>query len=78
MLRVTNSYEEFSNPLWNVDQNIEIITRMAVRLETGLLLSKILPETTLQELVDVLFNIVYPTYTTRQDGSHMPVQTDHT
>jgi hypothetical protein len=77
LLRVTKSYEEFKNPVWDVDQNIEILTRMAVQDEMSSLFSKILPENTLQELVDVLFNIVYPIYTTRPDGSHMSVQKDN-
>ena len=50
------------------------MTRAGVRIEMGKLLSNVLPEDTLQELVDVLFNIVYPTYTTGHDGNYVPVQ----
>lgn len=63
VLRRTKTYEKFKNPVWNVDENIEILTRSFVRKNMGSLLSGKLPEDTLQELIDVLFNIVYPAYT---------------
>lgn len=63
MLRLTKSYERFKNPVWNVDENIEILTRSFVREDMGSPLSEKLPEDTLQELIDVLFHIVYPAYT---------------
>lgn len=62
MLRFTGIYKESKNPVWSVDMNIEILTRLLVRKDWGSLLAGKLPEDTLQELSDVLFNIVYPTY----------------
>jgi hypothetical protein len=63
MLRVTKSYERFKNPIWSAEENIEMFTRTFVRGDMGSLLFKKLPEDTLQELVDVLFTVVYPAYT---------------
>lgn len=62
MLRITKTYEAFKNPVWNVDENIEIMTRTLVRDEMSSILSEQLSEDTLKELSDVLFNIVYPAY----------------
>ncbi|KAJ4289800.1 hypothetical protein N0V90_011131 [Kalmusia sp. IMI 367209] len=62
MLRMTKAYEQFSNPMWTVDQNIEILTRVSVRNDMFSILSEELREDVVEELSDVLFNIVYPTY----------------
>jgi len=62
MLRATKSYERLNNPVWSAEEKTEILTRSLVRDDMGSLLSKKLPEDTLQELVDVLFSVVYPTY----------------
>jgi hypothetical protein len=49
------------NPIWSIDENIEMLTRVLVRAG----MRSILPDLgrdTVEELSDVLFNVVYPTY----------------
>jgi hypothetical protein len=58
-------YETFKNRAWDVDQNIEILTRTFVRDEMGQLLGDQLPSHILLELTDVIFNVVYPSYPRR-------------
>ena len=62
MLRLTKTYEQYMNPVWTVDQNIEILTRTYVREEMISIFSTELSENTVEELSDVLFNVVYPAY----------------
>jgi hypothetical protein len=50
------------NPIWTVDQNIEILTRTYVREEMISTFSTELFENTVEELSDVLFNSVYPAH----------------
>jgi ABC-type phosphate/phosphonate transport system substrate-binding protein len=52
----------YLNPVWSLDENIEVLTRSKLRQDMGSILSAKLPEDTVQELSDVLFNIVYPAY----------------
>lgn len=63
MLRVTKSYERTMNPVWDIEENIEILTRTYLRRELHSILSGQLAGGLVQELSDVLFNIVYPAYT---------------
>ncbi|KAF2707816.1 hypothetical protein K504DRAFT_458300 [Pleomassaria siparia CBS 279.74] len=62
MLRLTKMYEGYKSPTWSVDKNIEILIRYHVRDAVASLLAEKVPKGTAQELIDVLFNIVYPTY----------------
>lgn len=66
MLRLTKMYERYMNPVWSIDENIEILTRVSVREEMMSILSEKLCEDTIEELRDVLFNVVYPTYVKAQ------------
>jgi hypothetical protein len=50
------------NPVWTIDENIEILTRVLVRKDMMSLLSGNLSEDILEELSDVLFNVLYPAY----------------
>jgi hypothetical protein len=61
MLRFTKAYEPDMNPVWSIDEKIEIFTRVLVRTDMMLILSD-LGEELVGELSYVLFNIVYPTY----------------
>lgn len=65
MLKETRSHKKWDNPLWTDNQNIEMLTRVFVREDIGELLGDQLPSGTLQELKEVIFNIVYPTYSKR-------------
>ena len=67
MLRVARSHREFTNPFWTEVQNVEMLTRVLVRNDVEELLGDRLPSTTLQELKEVMFNIVYPTYRKREE-----------
>lgn len=62
MIRSTKIYEQHNNPVWSIDQNIEIVTRLLVREDMKSILFGKLCEDTVEELSDVLFNVVYPTY----------------
>lgn len=62
MMRLTKVYEERMCPVWSIDENIEILTRAFVREDMMSILSGKLCEDTVEELSDVLFNVVYPTY----------------
>jgi hypothetical protein len=50
------------NPMWSIDENIEILTRVSVREKMSSVLTEELGEDTVEELTDVLFNVVYPAY----------------
>jgi hypothetical protein len=65
MFHRTKVYEQFMNPVWSIDENIEVLTRTYVREEMDGILSGKISEDYLQELSDVLFNIVYPAYMKR-------------
>jgi hypothetical protein len=62
MLRLTKGYEKHMNPVWSIDENIEILTRVFVREDMMSILSGNLCEDTVEELSDVLFNVLYPAY----------------
>ena len=62
MLRLGKGYEEFTNPIWTVDENVEILTRVGVRDQMPSIFAGELSGDTVEELSDVLFNVVYPTY----------------
>ena len=62
MLRLGKGYEEFMNPMWSVDENVEILTRVGVRKQMPSIFAGELNADTVEELSDVLFNVVYPTY----------------
>ncbi|CAN9170956.1 unnamed protein product [Alternaria alternata] len=62
MLRLTKGYEQHMNPVWSIDENIEILTRVFVREDMMSILSGNLCEDTVEELSDVLFNVLYPAY----------------
>ncbi|KAH7082880.1 hypothetical protein BKA63DRAFT_139266 [Paraphoma chrysanthemicola] len=64
MLRLTKGYEEHMNPVWTIDENIEVLTRTFVQEDMMLILSGKLTTDIVAELSDVLFNIVYPAYET--------------
>lgn len=66
MLRLTKGYEQYMNTLWTIDENIEILTRVAVREDIVSIFSGELREDTIEELSDVLFNVVYPAYAKKQ------------
>lgn len=68
MLQVTQSHTKWTNPLWTDNQNVEMLTRVYVREDIEELLGDRLPGETLQELKEVMFNILYPTYAKR--GEH--------
>lgn len=61
-LQRTQSYEKQVNPFWTESENIQMLTRMYLREDLEKLLGDQLPGETVQELKEVLFNIVYPTY----------------
>lgn len=65
IFQVTRNYEKWTKPFWTDNQNVEIFTRLCVREDVDELLGDRLPSETLQELKEVLFNIVYPTYARR-------------
>ena len=62
MLQATWSHMQWSNPIWTEDENIEILTRVYVRKDFEELLGKQLPSVVLQELKDIMFTLIYPTY----------------
>lgn len=62
MLKATQNHEKWSSPFWTDSQNIEMLARVYVREDIEELLGNELPSETLQELKDIMFNIVYPTY----------------
>jgi hypothetical protein len=62
MIRLTKGYEKYMNPAWSIDENIEILTRVCVRKDMVSIFSGKLCDDTVDELSDVLFNVVYPTY----------------
>lgn len=62
MVRLSKAYERHLNPIWSIDENIEIFTRVLVRAEMMSILPS-LDKDTVEELSDVLFNVVYPAYT---------------
>ena len=62
MLRLTKGYEQYMNPVWSIDENIEILTRVFVQEDMMPILSGNLCEDTVAELSDVLFNVLYPAY----------------
>lgn len=61
MLQSTKVYGQRMNPVWSIDENIEILTRVLVRKDMRSLLPQ-LGEGMVEELSDVLFNVVYPAY----------------
>ncbi|KAF2134927.1 hypothetical protein P153DRAFT_329801 [Dothidotthia symphoricarpi CBS 119687] len=63
MARATQMYKPYMNPVWSNDENIELFVRTSVRGQMSKSLSDQLDSQVLEELSDVLFNIVYPTYT---------------
>jgi len=65
MLQVTQCYAKWTNPFWTDNQNLEMLTRVYVRDRLEDLLGDRLPSETLQELKEVMFNIIYPTYAKR-------------
>jgi hypothetical protein len=65
MARMTRFYEEYENPFWTVEENIEMAVRVAVRGDITDLLSKSLSLPDLQALETVLFDMVYPTISSR-------------
>lgn len=61
IVRFANADELHMNPIWSIDQNIEMLTRVLVRAD----MKSILPSLSgdmVEELSDVLFNVVYPAY----------------
>lgn len=62
MLQMTQGNKEWNYPLWTDDQKAEMVSRCFVREAVGELLGDQLPSETLQELKEVLFDIVYPTW----------------
>lgn len=61
MLQFTKVYGQYMNPVWFIDENIEILTRVLVRKDMRSLLPQ-LGEGMVEELSGVLFNVVYPAY----------------
>lgn len=61
MLLWTKSYEQYVNPVWSIEENVELMTRAWVREDIASLLSDV-DNDTVEALKDVLFNVVYPTY----------------
>lgn len=61
MVRLTKAYERHMNPIWNIDENIEMLTRVLVRADIMSLVPGLSGDT-VEELSDVLFNVVYPAY----------------
>ena len=53
--------DEYCNPFWTKEENIEMATRILVRSYFSELLSDTLPVADLESLEKVLFSIVYPT-----------------
>lgn len=62
MLQAAQNHEKWSIPFWTDNQNIEMLARVYVREDIEELLGNELPSETLQELKEVMFTIVYPTY----------------
>jgi hypothetical protein len=54
-------------PWWNDEETIELLTRASVRDDMKALLSGKLNDNVIEELRDVLFGILYPTYDKRED-----------
>ena len=68
MLRQTGIYRQWKSPLWSDDRNIELVTRIMLRGDFEELLGGQLTIIQLQELQEVLFTIVYPTYRRKASG----------
>jgi hypothetical protein len=60
MLRLTKEYEKYMNRVWNVDENIELLTRVYVRAEMRSIFSGVLCEDTVEELSDVCLTLYIP------------------
>jgi hypothetical protein len=67
MFRATRIHMQFRNPIWTENQNIEMLTRVYVRKHLEELLGKQLLSVALQELEDVMFTLIYPTYAKKDE-----------
>jgi hypothetical protein len=61
-------YKHDQSPVWNDEETIELLTRMSVRDDMKTLFSGKLTMDLLEELSDVLFGILYPTFDKREDA----------
>lgn len=52
--------EEYRNPFWSKEENIEMATRDFVQQDFSKLLSNSLPPPDLAPLEEVLFSVIYP------------------
>jgi hypothetical protein len=66
-LRLSGLYKQHQNPVWNDEETIELLTRVSVRDDLKVLLAGKLKEDVIEELRNVLFGILYPTYDRRKD-----------
>ena len=53
--------EEYRNPFWPEEANVEMAVRVLVRGELSQVMGESILESDLVSLDDVLFNIIYPT-----------------
>lgn len=60
MARVTRLHEDYKNPFWTEDENIEMATRVLVRGDFSDLLGNSLLLPDLKALERALFGVVYP------------------
>jgi hypothetical protein len=67
MFRARRTHMQFRNPIWTDDENLEMLTRIYVRDHLEQLLGKQLPSVALQELGDVMFTLIYPTYAKKDE-----------
>ena len=65
MLQRAQKPNEWINPFWTENENIEMLTRIMIREHIDEFVGNQLLGQTLDEFKDVIFNIVYPTYAKR-------------
>ena len=60
MVRLTRAHEDYKNPFWTEEENIEMAIRFMVRKDFSDLLGNSLLLPDLKALERVLFSVVYP------------------
>ena len=67
-LRLSELHKQHQIPIWNDEETIELLTRFSVRDDMQALLSASLTEDLIEELTEILFGTLYPTYDKRKDA----------
>lgn len=60
MARATLFFEDYKNPFWTMDENIEMVTRVMVRDGFSDLIGAKVSSENLKALERVLFDVIYP------------------